>query len=1313
MKLSTANGLREGSPALVPSAPAAALAMPLDFSTLTDSLTHQQRALLHDLAWLTRRHAGNAADAKVTLDAQVAKLQGEVSQTVGAAQTQHARLTRASENEHKALRKKIAARSDEQIRGLETDAAAAIQSFVSQSNQIESKAKAQLEERTWLADTMLESAVKKSRQDFDSVRQQTESRTKDLIAIQSRAVEILKLGRYAMLPETSASPCPEDSLAWSGSEFTRAVKLLESLGRRAHPFVLNIAFVITTVLASAAAGAIIGSLRAAPVAAETTRAIGVGAAVGTIGAMLIMAVVRFLLRSRVPACAAELALAMANAKDGCERSIAGATSRRDAAVGAARLQRDRDLESARSSAVEAMDQVTKRRKVEEPALRASHADAIREARATRELELETADRAAGQRSETINLERDTAVVAAQSAHERDVAAATAAHAVRAQELFEDWSAGMRRLGAVRAEAAAVAASICTPWSDPAWATLPIRGEVPPAVSIGRYRASLNSMPGGLPQESDLVRAAHQEFPDGVVELPLMLDLHERGSLLLQHTADARASAIAALNNTMMRLMTAFPPSKVRFTIIDPVGLGESFAAFTHLSDLDEQLISDKVWTDPRHIEQRLAELTEHMETVIQKYLRNEFATIQDYNAMAGEVAEPYRFLVLADFPANISEQAAKRLTSILTSGPKCGVFTLIAHDARTKPPAWVPLAEMQKASMWLRYEGGSWVRQDDDFKPWVITLESAPDEATCTSLLRQVGSRSKELGKVRVPFEMVAPPDSSKLWSLSSRDEVHIPLGRAGATKLQYLTLGQGTAQHALIAGRTGSGKSTLLHVIITNLSLWYSPDEIEMYLVDFKKGVEFKAYAAHELPHARVIAVESEREFGLSVLRRLDAELTRRGQLFRDRNVQDVAGWRRSGGGAMPRVMFIVDEFQEFFVEDDKLAQESSLLLDRLVRQGRAFGMHVILGSQTLGGAYSLARSTLGQMAVRIALQCSEADSYLIMSEDNPAPRLLNRPGEAIYNDASGMIEGNSPFQIVWLPEETREARLDEVRKRDAGAPHRQRIIFEGNLPADIVKNHQLAEARQGRHSGPPQAWLGDAVSIKDPTSMVFRRQSACNLLIVGQQEDASHTLMLAAFASLAANPSNHILVLDSTPADAPEYGVLERLALARPDRGFPRFAGPRAAAAAISAIAEEVASRETSETADAPAIFVLIVGVHRFRDLRKSDDFSFSSDDAAPKPDKQLTRILREGPALGVHVIAWCDSAANVDRTFERATAREFEARVLFQMSANDSTNLIDTPAAATLGRNRALLYREELGTVEKFRPYATPAKEWIESL
>src|SRR5690606_12294489 len=141
------------------------------------------------------------------------------------------------------------------------------------------------------------------------------------------------------------------------------------------------------------------------------------------------------------------------------------------------------------------------------------------------------------------------------------------------------------------------------------------------------------------------------------------------------------------------------------------------------------------------------------------------------------------------------------------------------------------------------------------------------------------------------------------------------------------------------------------------------SPEQVEFYLIDFKKGVEFKCYATKKLPHARVVAIESDREFGLSVLQRVDDELKRRGDMFRKLGVQDIAGYKKaSGTEPVPRWLLIIDEFQEFFVEDDAIAQAASVLFVRIVRQGRAFGIHVLLGSQTLGGAYTLARATLGQ---------------------------------------------------------------------------------------------------------------------------------------------------------------------------------------------------------------------------------------------------------------------------------------------------------------------------------------------------------------
>src|SRR5262249_30246286 len=103
-------------------------------------------------------------------------------------------------------------------------------------------------------------------------------------------------------------------------------------------------------------------------------------------------------------------------------------------------------------------------------------------------------------------------------------------------------------------------------------------------------------------------------------LPAVLSYPECPSLLIETEGEGRDAATSVVQNVMLRLLTTFPPGKVRFTIIDPVGLGQNFSAFMHLADYDEKLVNSRIWTEGAHINQRLTDLTEHMENVIQKYL---------------------------------------------------------------------------------------------------------------------------------------------------------------------------------------------------------------------------------------------------------------------------------------------------------------------------------------------------------------------------------------------------------------------------------------------------------------------------------------------------------------------------------------------------------------------------------------------------------------------------------------------------------------------------------------------------------------------
>jgi len=462
-------------------------------------------------------------------------------------------------------------------------------------------------------------------------------------------------------------------------------------------------------------------------------------------------------------------------------------------------------------------------------------------------------------------------------------------------------------------------------------------------------------------------------------------------------------------------------------------------------------------------------------------------------------------------------------------------------------------------------------------------------------------------------------------------------------------------------------------------------------------------------------------------VLQGLDAELKRRGDLFRTAGVDSLTDYRRKNVQPMARVLLLVDEFQEFFSEDDTIASQSTQILDRLVRQGRAFGIHVLLGSQSLAGAYSLPRSTIDQMAVRIALQCSEADSRLILADDNPAARLLSRPGEAIYNAAKGLVEGNNRFQVAWLSDEGRDRYLTHVQTLAQERNYRpSQIIFAGNEPAEVKKNRLLYELIAApTWPAPPHAvhaWLGEPIAIREPVAAIFRRQSGSNLLIVGQNDEIALGMLVVSLVSLSAQlpPLAHgardgedepFYILDFGAADGLSADYFSRLSEQIP--GLITVGRRRQLPDIINKLAVEVQRRLDVDDLSASPIYLFLYGLQRARDLRQDEGFnfpSFSEESAAPNSTQQFTTILREGPDVGVHTLIWCDTVTNLNRSLDRRALREFVIRVVFQMSAEDSASLIDTPAASKLGPHRALFYNEEEGRLEKFRPYALPTSDWL---
>ncbi|MEX0725634.1 MAG: FtsK/SpoIIIE domain-containing protein, partial [Planctomycetaceae bacterium] len=355
--------------------------------------------------------------------------------------------------------------------------------------------------------------------------------------------------------------------------------------------------------------------------------------------------------------------------------------------------------------------------------------------------------------------------------------------------------------------------------------------LPEAIRVGEYRLDVSQWDDATPRDPRLSSIPSQYI------LPAALPLLDASSLILKFRGQGRRESLKILRLALYRWLTAFPPGQLRSTIIDPVGLGENFSAFMHLKDYDEALISGRILTEEQAIDQRLAQLSEQIEHILQSYLRNEFATLADYNRAAGEVAEPYQLLVIADFPTNFSEESARRLLNIMRTGPRCGVWTVIGINGESTLPQAFAQADLEGLATVWNWKQGEFHPGIAGLEKLAVTADELPSHDVLSQSLRQFGEQARAAKRVEVSFSRIAPtPD--RFWTSDSSHGIHIPLGRSGPSQWQQLKLGGGTSQHVVVAGKTGSGKSSFLHALVTNVALHYSPDQVELYLIDFKKGV-------------------------------------------------------------------------------------------------------------------------------------------------------------------------------------------------------------------------------------------------------------------------------------------------------------------------------------------------------------------------------------------------------------------------------------------------------------------------------------------
>lgn len=269
--------------------------------------------------------------------------------------------------------------------------------------------------------------------------------------------------------------------------------------------------------------------------------------------------------------------------------------------------------------------------------------------------------------------------------------------------------------------------------------------------------------------------------------------------------------------------------------------------------------------------------------------------------------------------------------------------------------------------------------------------------------------------KKAVKRELKDLQKDEKFWTESSHFKVSVPVGWDINHKEVRFEIG-GAQNHTLICGRSGSGKSNFLHVLIQNLAFYYAPNEVQLFLLDYKEGVEFNAYTEPNiLEHARLVSVASSVGYGMSFLSWLCKEMQKRAELFKQFNMKDLSDYRKHE--KMPKLIVVIDEFQVLFSDNSTKGKGSvEQSLNTLLKKDRSYGVHLVLATQTMRGT-DINRSIMAQIANRIALPMDAEDSNSILNNDDAACELV-RP-EGIFNNNGGHQKYHTKMSIPKAPDD------------------------------------------------------------------------------------------------------------------------------------------------------------------------------------------------------------------------------------------------------------------------------------------------------
>jgi len=837
------------------------------------------------------------------------------------------------------------------------------------------------------------------------------------------------------------------------------------------------------------------------------------------------------------------------------------------------------------------------------------------------------------------------------------------------------------------------------WVDPLWKqyTVPTKPESTKYLRLGELQA--NQVITRLPT------------------MPALLPFVGQKHMLVSFTSSKSKLGSKLLESLAWRLAVSFKPNTFQFILLDPLDRGSNLAS---LLKLPESVRGPKIFCQKNEIDAAIQQLAGDVEDVIQQRLLNTYLDIEEYNNSNPDIAVPYRFLVFVGFPKGFSDQSADLLFSITRSGKRSGVYILGGVLRGEKTPHNFKFDQFVELANLIGINNTNEIHCNaPEFDNTRIKPDNPPPAQLIDRVSHLIHSELVNSRSSILPFKKMAVRKAD-WWQADSNEGLEAVLGIDQSGNPYKLSIGTNN-HHILLGGATGSGKTNILHLMILMLATTYHPENLGIYLIDFKEGVEFQDYVTYSLPHAKAVVLEAEREFGLSILHHLVEEMEKRSQLFKAASATNISQYRTNSGQQLPRLLLIMDEYVVLFSEDDRIAIQASEALSSLVMRGRSFGIHVIVSAQRPASTFLSMSQIKSQMGIRIATKCHQQDdSTMILGEGNEKATRISSQGEACITDDPTRPDKTAQVRIVYADPDNRVLYLrglKEFAKLKNYSPKTQTIIFSRDAPAIWQKSPTIKLYLSTQHFQPfyrPLFWLGQPLRIADEISVSLEEKNGSNLLVDGNDESLAGRILFHSLLGLGLSyPPQDLsvnLIGDFDPLKSYDRAILTlKTTLPYSIQFYSRHKAIENLEQLNRKLEHRLATYPNHEK---DRIILVIYGLQHWIEVRGPNNYTPS------QAAEQLSHLWQQGPRVGIHTLLWIDqleTLANVSGGGWQSNLKAFNNRVALQMTTDESISLLNVIDAARLGSERAN-YRDESwpsGVVDKFKPYSLPSIAEIESL